>query len=139
MKALLSGIAIFSGVLLFPSTVLAEALLVMEGTGSTSDAVKTFNRTVASKGGIVDNNSVTEYSSAGRFGKYQAILYSEINKEKKVVIRITVKPDKLGWANVLSPQTAPDMVIAREIRDSLEKAGYRNLTPEKSPESDKQQ
>ncbi len=129
MKNFVRILSFIFGIFLFPSYSFAEARDSLQGKGNTVDAVKVFNRAVASNGGSVDGNAVTEYSSVGDFGKYQAKMYAESEKGK-VNIRITVKRKEVDVIHFLTVQSGTEMDIAKKINAFFIKAGYIDTPPE---------
>ena len=127
MKALVRSLIVLIGVLSFSSIALAEVKVTLQGKGSTVDAVKAFNRVVASNDGKVDGNSVTEFSSVGIFDEYEAKMYSETDKGK-TDIRIDVKRTKGNFLDVAmsNSSNSKNVKIATIIYESMKKLGYHD-------------
>ncbi|GEM_PF-5193321 len=127
-KYMVSLILVFN---FFSSVALADVVLPMEGSGSTTEAVTAFDKAVTANGGTVDKNAQTDFASAGNFesfpgeiGSYRAKMYAE-EKEGKVSIRMvftTVQKNLVS--NLFTAFSNAEMNIAIAIRENMKKDGY---------------
>lgn len=126
MKKIVSSIILFFGISLFSFNAIADASLMLEGKGSTMDAVTAFNKAVTSIGGTVDGNSVTESSSTGDFGKYQAKMDAETNGEKVSISIIINSKNQDLLSAFLGAESNEQLNIVKKINENMKKAGYHN-------------
>lgn len=126
MKKIISVIVLFSSVFFFSSVAMAEVVDTLNGVGSVTDAVNSFNKAVVINGGMIDGNSKTDFSSVGNFGSYQARMYAE-EKGGKVSVNIstTIVHAKVDlFAYVLSGAKNLEKDFAVKIAESMAKDGY---------------
>lgn len=121
------GFVILFFSLAFSSFAFAGIYGSLEGRGGTVDAVNSFNKAVTLNGGIVDNNSKTDFGSVGNFNDYQAKMFAE-EKNGKVIIRVSVeRGNKRLLERFLSGSKNLEMDIAVAIGESMKKDGYQLL------------
>ncbi len=131
MKKYIRSIFLFFCFSLFSSFSFAAVIDALQGSGTTADAVKVFNKAVASNGGTVDGNAQTDFSSAGDFGKYRAKMYAESVKGK-INIRIQVSIKEADIVHLFTVQKNVEMDIAKRINAAFIKAGYQDAVIEEN-------
>jgi hypothetical protein len=128
MKKFVRAITMFLALLLSTSVAIAKVESNMEGKGSVVEAVKAFNKAVVKSGGMVNGNAVTEFSSAGDFGRYQATISVESEKGKVSIFMVVVSKKPNVFRIVGGIEIGEEMEIATKIENEMKKMGYTDTT-----------